>query len=274
MGAEPRNTPPSGAVAAEFDSVCFMYPGQEALHDVTLKIPARSLVAVVGPNGGGKTTLLRLLLGELKPACGTVRVFGEDPRTARSRTGYVPQHTDVDPCFPLSVREAALMGRAGIAGLRYSAHDKLRAAEALERVHMADQADRPFAALSGGERQRVMIAQALAADPELLLLDEPVANVDPENSALLYSLFKELSSSVSILMVSHNLSAVTDRADWVVCVNRTAGIHKLGEIASETFRNSFGQSFALLRHDHCPVGGDCHAPGCIHFAHSGKAVAQ
>ena len=259
--------------AATLESVCFMYPGQEALHDVTLSIPARSLVAIVGPNGGGKTTLLRILRGELKPACGKVRVLGEDPARARRRVGYVPQKVDVDPRFPLSVREAALMGRAGMAGLFYSAADRKCADEALDRVGMLELRDRPVSSLSGGEWQRVLIAQALAARPELLLLDEPVANVDPEHAARLYALFEELSAGVSVLMVSHNLSAVTDRAKYVICVNRTAGMHKLGEIASETFRTSFGQSLALLRHDHCPVGCDC-TPGCAHFAGGGKEAAR
>ena len=248
------------------DGVCFAYPGREVLHGISFSIPDKSLTAVVGPNGGGKTTLLRLMLGELKPECGTIRIFGMNPSKARSRIGYVPQSAEADPKFPMSVMEAVLAGRAGKCGLFHTATDRAAAMEALERTGMAAKAKRPAAELSGGEWQRVMISQALASDPDILLLDEPAANVDFQTAAKLYELFAELSHSIPVVMVSHNLSVVTRQADWVLCVNRTAGMHRLGEVASETFQNSFGATLALIRHDGCPVGGDMHDPVCKHFS--------
>lgn len=250
--------------AITVSNVCFFYPGQEVLHDVSFTVGAQELVAVVGPNGGGKTTLLKLLLGALQPACGSISVLGASPSEARRRVGYVPQTVNVDPRFPLNVFEAVLMGRCGRIRFRYGSRDLELARRALGRVGMDGRLKQPFASLSGGERQRVLIAQALAGEPELLLLDEPVANVDPEHTARLYDLFKELSSTMPVLMVSHNLAVVTEHATHVLCVNRTVGMHRLGEVASETFKTSFGSSLASLTHHHCSVGGWCQSGGCCH----------
>lgn len=243
----------SDAAVISVANVCFFYPGQEVLHDLNFAIAANELVAVVGPNGGGKTTLLKLILGELQPACGEVRVFGRPPEEARAQVGYVPQSVEVDPRFPLSVFEAVLMGRVAKTRFRYGREDREAARRALARVGMGDRAKRAFAELSGGERQRVLIAQALAAEPRLLLLDEPVANVDPAHTAQLYDLFRELAREMTVLMVSHNLAVVTDHATQVLCVNRTAGLHKLGDVASETFRTSFGSTLATIQHHHCSI---------------------
>jgi zinc transport system ATP-binding protein len=249
--------------------VCFSYSGQEALHNVSFRVSPRSLVAVVGPNGGGKTTLLKLLLGELTPRYGTIRVLGEAPGTARPRVGYVPQSAPFDPRFPLSVTEAVLMGRVAKSRFgHYGRDDHAAAAGALGRVGLAGFGGRAFAELSGGERQRVMIAQALAGGPDVLLLDEPVANVDPEHTSRLYELFKELTAEITVMLVSHNLSVVTGHATHVLCVNRTAGIHALGEVASATFTEAFGGNLTAIRH-----GADCHVidpSAAMHIPHHGK----
>lgn len=250
--------------------VCFSYGTQEVLHNVSFAVAPRSLVAVVGPNGGGKTTLLKLLLGALKPRFGTIRVLGAPPEEARTRVGYVPQAIPFDARFPVSVREVALMGRVGRSRLgTYSRADREAARLALERVRMAGFEPRSFAQLSGGERQRVMIAQALAGGSELLLLDEPVANVDPEHASLMYELFRELARDVTVMMVSHNLGVVTGHATHVLCVNRTAGLHAIGEVASATFTEAFGGSLTSIRH-----GSDCHVldpSAVLHEPHHGGA---
>jgi len=252
----------------EVSDVCFAYGRQEVLHNVSFRIAANALVAVVGPNGGGKTTLLKLLLGELTPLFGSVRVLGVMPGEARTRVGYVPQAVPFDPRFPLSVSEAVLMGR--VAKSRFGAYgreDHRVAREALERVDLAGFENRAFAELSGGERQRVLIAQALAGGSEVLLLDEPVANVDPEHTSHLYELFKKLTAEVTVMMVSHNLSVVTGHATHVLCVNRTAGLHAIGEVASATFTEAFGGSLTAIRHD-----ANCHVmdpSAAMHAPHHG-----
>jgi zinc transport system ATP-binding protein len=249
--------------------VCFSYNGHEVLHNVTFSVAPHALVAVVGPNGGGKTTLLKLLLGEYAPRYGTIRVLGAEPAAVRMRVGYVPQAAPFDPAFPVSVNEAVLMGRVAKSRFGYYGRaDRAAAQLALERVGLSGFGRRAFAELSGGERQRVLIAQALAGGSELLLLDEPVANVDPEHASRLYELFKALTQEVTVMMVSHNLSVVTGHATHVLCINGTAGMHALGEVASATFTEAFGGSLTAIRH-----GADCHVldpTPAMHTPHHGE----
>ncbi len=236
------------------EDVCFAYGEQEVLHNVTFRVPACAFVAVVGPNGGGKTTLLRLLLGELAPRFGRVRVLDGAPVAVRRRIGYVPQALPFDPGFPVCVRDVVLMGRVDRHCMGpYRADDRRAAGAALAQVGMERFERRPFADLSGGERQRVLIAQALVSAPELLLLDEPTASVDPAATRQLHALFHALKADRTIIMVSHNLGAVTGHATHVLCVNRTAEMQVLADVASGTIRQASGGDLALLQH-----GPECH----------------
>ena len=180
----------------ELTDVCFAYERREVLHNVSLTVHQRDMVAFVGPNGGGKTTLLRLILGLLTPRFGSVRVLGGSPQVARRRVGYVPQHLLFDPQFPVSALDVVAMGRVERrwAG-PYSRADRSVALQALAHVDMGELAGRSFSGLSGGERQRVLIAQALAAEPELLLLDEPTASVDYLVEHRIYELLRRLNDT-------------------------------------------------------------------------------
>jgi zinc transport system ATP-binding protein len=222
-----RPLPPAVSVR----DVCFSYDGgQEVLHNVSFDLPAHSFTVVLGPNGGGKTTLLKLLLGIETPDYGEVRVLGMPPAAARRRMGYVPQQLLFDPRFPVSVLDVALIGRIDRHRLGpYRAEDRAIALAALERVGIAGLANRAFAALSGGQRQRALIAQALVASPDILLLDEPTASVDSAGAAQLYALFQELSATQTVLMVSHSLNVVTRRATHLLCVNRTVAMRPLDD---------------------------------------------
>lgn len=230
--------------------MCFAYGEQEVLHNVSFSVAKHSFTAVVGPNGGGKTTLLKLLLGELQPMFGSILISGAPPRYSRGKIGYVPQSFPFDPRFPVSVMEVVLMGRVGggIFGF-HGAEDFRRVDEALAAVGLAGFGARSFAGLSGGERQRVLIAQALAGGCELLFLDEPTANVDPMHAVELYKLFSSLKSRLTIMMVSHNLSVVTSSATHVLCVNRSADMHTIGELSAGSV-GAANNSMALLNHDH------------------------
>lgn len=235
--------------------VCFSYGAQEVLHNVSFQVGARTMAAIVGPNGGGKSTLLLLLLGVLTPRHGSIRVFGDAPAVARRRVGYVPQQLQFDPKFPVNAMDVVLMGRVNrdhVGPFRRA--DREAALQALEQVSMADRRRRAFASLSGGERQRVLLAQALVSDPELLLLDEPTASVDALAEHALYELFHILRQRITIVFVSHNVNVVTRHVSHVLCVNRTAAMHPIAEIMSAEFREAYGGDLAVLLHDvHCHV---------------------
>jgi zinc transport system ATP-binding protein len=211
-------------------------------------------VCIVGPNGGGKTTLVKLILGLLEPSVGEIRVFGKPPKTARSRIGYMPQHLLYDPLFPVTVSDIVLMGRLRNGGLRGffgwpDALDRETASEVLRQVGMEDFSRRPFSSLSGGQRQRVLIARALAGRPDLLLLDEPTSNVDTLVEAQLLELLGKLNERMTIMMVTHDLGFVSEMVEKVVCVNRRVAVHPTNDISGEIIHDIYGGHVRMVRHD-------------------------
>jgi zinc transport system ATP-binding protein len=235
----------------DFREVNYSYTGEPVLQAVSFKVLPGEFVSAVGPNGGGKTTLLRLILGTARPDSGEVRVFGGPPERARSRVGYVPQYARFDPLFPVTVLDVVRMGRVGnFAAGPYRRDDRQAAEEALETVGLAELRRRPFADLSGGQRQRVLIARALAVHPELLLLDEPTASVDRAATAKLYELLVELARRLTILLVSHDTGVVSQFVSGVLCVNRTVVKHPVSRLTGEILSELYGVDIALVRHEH------------------------
>lgn len=192
---------------------------QPVLEDVDLAVGGRDFLALVGPNGGGKTTLLKLVLGLLRPWRGEVvrRLSGR-----RGSMGYVPQFSTFDRDFPLRVESLVLMGRLGMSGLLrpYRRTDRRRVAEVLDRLRLSALARLPIGELSGGQLQRVLIARALAGDPEILLLDEPTASVDPESREVLGAVLSELNARIPVVVVTHDASALSRQVTRVAFVNR------------------------------------------------------
>ncbi len=248
----------------ELSGVSFAYDGTPVLENVELTIRPREAVCIVGPNGGGKTTLVKLILGLLKPDCGQIRVFGQPPRQTRLRIGYVPQYAQHDLQFPATVMDVVLMGRLGQQGIAsffgfFSKADREAARSALERVGMEEFENRPFAALSGGQRQRVLIARALCCRPDLLVLDEPTANVDSLAESQLFEVLQELHRRMTVLLVSHDLGFVSHLVETVVCVNRTVAVHPTSELDGDAIRDVYGGEVRMIRHDDIlSHHDDCH----------------
>jgi zinc transport system ATP-binding protein len=245
-----NTTTPDPTPAVELRDVTFSYWRHPVLSHVDLTIARGEFATVVGPNGGGKTTLLKLMLGLLSPDSGTVRVLGTTPAAARSRVGCVPQRASVDASFPARVIDIVLMGLLGSRrGMRFSQEDLERARTALESVELADFAGHRIAELSGGQRQRALIARALVSGPELLLLDEPAAHLDVVMERGLHDLLGRLRESATIVLVSHDLGFVSDYADRAVCVKNTVAVHETCELTSDVVRELYGREVRMVRHD-------------------------
>lgn len=235
----------------EVRDLSFAFGTTPVLDEVNLTIRRGDYVCMVGPNGGGKTTLLRLILGLLTPTRGTLRVFGTSPVEARRRIGYMPQHAQLDAQFPVRVRDVVLMGRLRNARLGpFGGDERAKAAAALAEVGLSDYAKRPFSALSGGQRQRVLIARALACEPELLLLDEPTANLDPLVQDEMNDLLRELNRRLTVILVSHDVGFVAQQVKTVVCVNRNVRVHGAEAITGDSIRALYGHDVQLVHHRH------------------------
>jgi len=230
----------------------FDYDGKAVLRNVNITIPSGDFVCVVGPNGSGKTTLLKIALGLLKPVSGSIEVFGRSPDRARGRIGYVPQHPQLDPLFPVSVMDVVLMGRLGRSRSlgSWSADDRRHARQALGEVDLADREGHHFASLSGGQKQRTLIARALAGEPDLLLLDEPTAGLDAHIEEGFYRLLDKLNERLTIVLVSHDLGFVSGFVRSVVCVGQDVVVHPTSEVTGQVIADLYGGDVRLIRHDH------------------------
>lgn len=239
-----------GIPAIEMKGVWFSYDKTPVLKDVTLTLEQGDFLGIIGPNGGGKTTILKLLLGVLKPDRGTVRILGEAPHDASHRVGYVPQNTDLNITFPISVMDVAMMGRLSRSriGRRYSREDRSKAEEALRKAGIWEYRNTPIGRLSGGQRQRVFIARALATDPEILFLDEPTASVDPDFEMDLFDFLRELNRKVTIVAVTHDVGVISRNVKSVACVNRTLIFHEEGQITEEMIDMAYKCPVDLVAH--------------------------
>ena len=238
-------------IVIAINDVSFRYGREAVLDGVSLAVRRYDFSSIVGPNGSGKTTLLKLLLGLLSPATGTISVFGKSPEKARSHIGYMPQYIFLDMKYPVTVADVVMMGSLkGNLGIRFSKKDREIAFRALEEVRLQDLSGRSFNELSGGQRQRVLIARALACEPDILLLDEPTSNMDPEVEEALFTILSDLNKRMTILLVTHDLGFVSQVVKSVICVNRKVVVHPTTEIKGSMINEIYGGDLRMIRHDH------------------------
>lgn len=237
----------------EIENVNFSYTRELVLRNVSLSVPAEEFLGIVGPNAGGKSTLIKLILGLLEPDSGTIRVLGKAPVMARSQIGYVPQYpTFSRRDFPINVLDTVLMGRLGFTSRPggYSKADRNIATEAMQAVEILDIANRPIGSLSGGQLQRVLIARALACKPEILILDEPTANIDMRVEEDIFGLLKQYNDHMTIIVVSHDIGFISGYVDRVACLNQTLVCHATDEISGKTIEELYGATVRMIHHAH------------------------
>jgi len=242
------NTGDPSNLIVDCRGLCFAYGNASVLEDVSFTIERGQSLCVIGPNGGGKSTLVKLILGLIEPTRGKLEILGKSPREARTAMGYVPQAMRFDPQFPISALDIVLMGRLNHLRVGpYSRKCREIALASLDEVGLSGFSKRPFSDLSGGERQRVMIARALACEPELLLLDEPTANIDLTVEAQLIETLVKLRQTMTILMVTHDLDLVASLGDSVLCVNHRVHCHSL-PLSGDTIKEIYSGR-RRLEHD-------------------------
>jgi zinc transport system ATP-binding protein len=236
----------SNGPAVRVDGVTFGYDRQVVLDDVSIDIDRHDYLAIIGPNGGGKTTLVKLILGLLEPWRGAVSLALSGPHAA----GYVPQFASFDKNFPLRVDEVVAMGRLGLAGLgrSYSAADRSAVDGALERFGLSALAGTCVSELSGGQLQRTLIARALAGEPEILFLDEPLASIDSESREVVLGTLAELNERIPVVVVSHDVTLFGGAVKQIACVNRQLHYHSSGELTGEMLEEVYGCPVELVAH--------------------------
>ena len=236
----------------ELEGVGKSFRGPPVLEQVDLVVEEGDFLGIIGPNGGGKTVLLKVILGLVRPDRGTVRVFGRPAGEARGLVGYVPQAPRFDPDFPIRVLDVVMMGRLReVRAFRgYSRADREKAIAALEQVDLADQSERQIGKLSGGQIQRVLIARALVDQPRLVLLDEPTASLDTPSDRDFYEILQGLPESTAVILVTHDLGIVHSYVKTIACLNRRLHYHHRKEVTREMVEETYGCPVDFVVHPH------------------------
>lgn len=221
--------------AIEVENLCFAYEKQKVLDNINLVVKNNDFVTILGPNGGGKSTLLKLILGINSLQKGSIKVLGKPSSSKIQHIGYVPQNTNINLNFPITVLEVVMMGQSSFFKrlFGFKQDEKEKALDALTKVNMQDFASNKISDLSGGQRQRVFIARALFSEPKILLLDEPTSNIDIQGSEQIYATLQELNKDITIVVISHDISIILQYASKAVYINKTCSYHDLTQMKQE-----------------------------------------
>lgn len=219
----------------EVKNLSFAYDKELVLEDINLEVNERDFLVLIGPNGGGKSTLVKLILGMYEPLRGSIKILNQPQGKQRTSIAYVPQNTNINVDFPIQAIEVVMMGHRSnkTALFGYKKEEKAHALHVLEQVGMKEEAHKKIGSLSGGQRQRVMIARALCSNPKILMLDEPTSSIDADGQKQIYQLLQELSKKVTIVVISHDISVVLEYATKVAHINKKLAFHDLSSLKKE-----------------------------------------
>ena len=240
------------------------YDGKQVLREVDLTLYEYDFLGIIGPNGGGKTTLVKTILGLKKADSGQIRFFRNGQEVERITMGYLPQYSAIDKKFPISVEEVILSGLSKQKPLlsRFTAEQRSKVTEVVQRMGLQGLEKRPIGALSGGQLQRTLLGRAIVSNPDVLILDEPSTYIDKRFEAKLYKLLEEVNKHCAVVLVSHDIGTVLQNVKSIACVNETLHYHPDTEISADWLEKSFDCPIEMLGHGQFP-----HRVLCTHREH-------
>ena len=238
----------------QLNDISAAYDGKTVLSRVNLNVYEHDFLGVIGPNGGGKTTLIKLILGLLKPVSGTIRFYKNGKEVPEITMGYLPQYNSIDKKFPISIYEVVLSGLSKQKSLlhRYSPEQHEQVRRIISRMGLEGLEERAIGALSGGQLQRALLGRAIISDPEVVILDEPSTYIDKRFEARLYQLLAEINKDCAIILVSHDIGTVLQQVKSIACVNETLDYHPDTGITGEWLERNFNCPIELLGHGTLP----------------------
>ncbi|MDI6724038.1 MAG: ABC transporter ATP-binding protein [Methanobacterium sp.] len=236
------------AKALEIEKLYVNFNEFNILKDINLTVNEKDFLAIIGPNGGGKSTLLKTILNLIKPDKGKIHIFGKIPKESLDIMGYLPQNAHFDMNFPINVFDVVLMGRYNGLLKNYNKNDKKAVINALNDVSMLEFKDRQISRLSGGQMQRIFIARALAREPKILLLDEPTASVDPKMQKSFYELLLKLKEKMTIILVTHDVGVVCEYVDKIACLNQRLFYHGTPEGSADAIQKTYNCPIDIIGH--------------------------
>ena len=238
-------------IAVSIENLSVYYGEVPAIEKVNLNVIDKEYLGIIGPNGGGKSTLLKSILGLIPSATGSIEIYGEKPGKSKALIGYVPQFASMDKQFPITMLEVVLSGqmKPGLSPFfRFTNEHKEISYELLRKVGIDSLAKRHVSELSGGEFQKMLIARALAVKPKILILDEPTASVDASSREQIYDLLAQLNKEMTIIIVTHDLFAISSKISKLACLNGRLVYHGEPELSENIMNNLYGCPVDLIAH--------------------------